>query len=200
MENNYNETDAAIFIHRYISAQMQQKYTVEQIEYLLELVYEYYETADDDENSIGVNIMKMTSYINQNINATVCSPIKYREAIMILDADNAYMESIGILEEENSDDDDNVHIEDVSNGVYSLLPQNVRNRYDIDDIVTVLCIEYNYIVNTLDNEDIDEDEMCEYIQQNAADSGIEISIDDIQDILNAELSFLYDNDNTDDNC
>ncbi|MDR1198564.1 MAG: hypothetical protein LBK94_06080 [Prevotellaceae bacterium] len=198
MENNYNETDAALFIHRHISAQMQQKYTIEQIEYLLDLVYEYYETANDDENSIGVNIMKMASHINQNIDTAVCSPIKYKEVIMILDADNAYMDSIGIPEEDNADDDDNMHIEEVSNGVYSLLPQNIKSRYDIDDIVTVLCIEYSYIVNTLDIEDINEDEMCEYIQQNAADSGIEISTGDIQDILNAEVSFLYDD--MDNNC
>ncbi|MDR0419997.1 MAG: hypothetical protein LBH30_00875 [Prevotellaceae bacterium] len=183
-ENNYSEVDAAIFVHSYISPQMQQKYNIEQTEYLLDMVYEYYDTIDEIEENIGVNIMKMTSFINQNIDISICSPIRHRETGMLLDADNAYMESIGI-HEENDLTDENMSIEEVSNGVYALLPQKMKDRYEIDDIFTVICVEYAYLM-----ESEFEGEMYEYIQQHAADNGVKISIIDIQNILNAELYFL----------
>ncbi|MDR2651223.1 MAG: hypothetical protein LBC68_02760 [Prevotellaceae bacterium] len=194
MENNYNETDAAIFAHKYLSPQMQQKYTVAQIEYLLDLIYEYYDANDDDKNDTDINIVEMTAFINQNISKNYCSPIGYGELEELLNADNAYMESIGLFEPENNvdsfDGDDIVNIENIIDDVYALLPQDLKDKYKIDDVFDVLCMECSYINNTYLSEEIDEDEMCEYIQQNAYDKDIEISIEDIKSILTIESSFL----------
>ncbi|MDR2125423.1 MAG: hypothetical protein LBP63_01160 [Prevotellaceae bacterium] len=193
MENNYNETDAAVFIHKHLSSQMQQKYTTEQIEYLLDLVYEYYDTIDDDGNDTDVNIVEMTAFINQNVRNNFCSPIEYKEVEDLLNADNAYMESIGIFEPENNacsfDNDDIVSMENIIDDVYALLPEHIKNRYGKDNVFDILCMECNYINNT-DYEEIDEDEMCEYIQQNAAEKDMEISVEDIKNILDVESSFL----------
>ncbi|MDR2065091.1 MAG: hypothetical protein LBP85_05215 [Prevotellaceae bacterium] len=193
MENNYNETDAAIFAHKHVSFPMQQKYTTAQIEYLLDLVYEYYDAIDNDANGVDVNIVEMTSFINQNISKNFCSPIGYKELEELLNADNAYMESIGLLEPENNIDffenEDIVSIENIIDDIYALLPQGIKDRYGMDDIFDVLCMECNYL-NSIDYEGINEDEMCEYIQQNASDKDIEISIDDIKNILSVEASFL----------
>ncbi|MDR2293523.1 MAG: hypothetical protein LBE11_08640 [Prevotellaceae bacterium] len=193
MEDNYNETDAAIFVHKYISLPMQQKYTTAQIEYLLDLVYEYYEVIDSNENGIGVNIVEMTTFINQNISKNFCSPIKYNELEELLNADNAYMGNIGIFTAENNidfiDTEDIVKAENIIDDVYALLPQNIKSRYTIGDVFDVLCMECDY-VNNVGDEEIDEDEICEYIQQNAADKDVEISIEDIKSILAVEASFL----------
>jgi hypothetical protein len=117
---------------------------------------------------------------------------------MILSADNAYMKSLGILDDDDSDDD--MNMEDLSNSIYAMLPHSIKSQYGIDDIFTVLYMELNYIISTDDADEINEAEMYKYIQQNAADNGIEISIDDIQGILDMELSYLndYDDENDED--
>jgi hypothetical protein len=107
---------------------------------------------------------------------------------MILSADNAYMKSLEILDDDDSDDD--MNMEDLSNSIYAMLPHSIKSRYGIDDIFTVLYMELNYIISTDDADEINEAEMYKYIQQNAADNGIEISIDDIITILNIESSFI----------
>ncbi|MDR0755089.1 MAG: hypothetical protein LBF04_06850 [Prevotellaceae bacterium] len=193
MENNYNETDAAIFVHKYVSLPTQQKYTPAQIEYLLDLIYEYYDVTDNDGNGTDINVVEMISFINKNISKDFCSPIGYKEIEELLNADNAYMESIGIFESEISvdcfDGEDLISIENIIDDIYALLPQNIKYRYKKDDVFDVLCMECDY-VNHIETEEIDEDEMCEYIQQSAADKDIEISIEDIKSILTIEASFL----------
>jgi hypothetical protein len=193
MENNYNETNAAIFAHQHVSLPMQQKYTTAQIEYLLDLIYEYYDATDDDVNSIAVNIVEMSSFINQNISKNFCSPIGYKELEELLNADNAYMESIGIFEPEKNieffENEDVVSMENIIDDVYALLPQHLKDRYGIDDVFDMLCMECIYL-NNIESEEVDEDEMCEYIQQNAFDKDIEISMDDIKNILTVEATFL----------
>ncbi|MDR1553647.1 MAG: hypothetical protein LBS69_09335 [Prevotellaceae bacterium] len=193
MENNYNETDAAIFAHKHVSSQMQQKYTVAQIEYLLDLVYEYYDATDNDENDNGINIVEITAFINQNISKNFCSPISYRELEELLNADNAYMESAGLIEPESNidsfDDEDTVNIGNIIDDVYALLPQDLKDRYDIDVVFAVFCMECCYI-NEIGSDEIDEDEMYEYIQQNAYDNDMEISLEDIKSILTTESLFL----------
>jgi hypothetical protein len=185
MEVNYNETDAAIFAHKYISQQLKKKYNIEQIEYLLDLVIDYYNTIYDGNgngNDIDVNIVEMTAFINKNIRNNFCRPIKYKEVKELLNADNAYMESIGLIEPEDDTDSFVREVTQMLDEYYDSLPQNIKDRYGIDDFIELLTIESDYI-NNADSEEIDKDEMCKYIQQNAADRDIKISIEEIKAIL-----------------
>jgi hypothetical protein len=197
MEINYNETNAAIFAHENISSPMQQKYSIDQLGYLLDLVYEYYESIDtDEENDTDINIVEMTSFINSNISKNFCKPITHKELEELLLADNAYMESIGLLEPETEDeaedlddDDDVVNIDAVVDEIYVLLPEDLKSKYKTDDVYAVLCIECDYL-NECETEEVDEAEMYKYIQENAAEEDIKISIEEIKTILAIEAKFL----------
>ncbi|MDR3227269.1 MAG: hypothetical protein LBT56_06320 [Prevotellaceae bacterium] len=190
MESNYNETDAAIFAHKQVSKQMQQKYSIDQIEYLFDLVSEYYEDSEDDSN--GVNLLKMTAFINTNISKNFCEPITCSELEKLLKADNKYMESIGIIEveDENTADDENaVNIDEIVDELYNLITENLKKKYKTEDIYEILCIECDYL-NSLESDEIDETKLYKYIQQQAADGDIKISIDEIKQILAIESQFL----------
>jgi hypothetical protein len=186
MENFYNETDAAIYAHKNISTEMQKKYTIEQIEYLLDLVYEYYESFETEIEE--TNVTELTTYINANIKQQYCKPITHTELAQLLDADNLYMESIGLIEpEENAED--LVYIHNIINDIYPCLSDNLKIKYTKDNIYVIILREWEYLDVT---DDVDEIELYKYIQKKTAMEGINISIDDIEEILLAEENFLLE--------
>jgi hypothetical protein len=194
MEISYNETNAAIFAHEHVSSQIQQKYSIDQLGHLLDLVYEYYESIDTEEedNDTNINIVEMTAFINENIDKSFCEPIDSKELEELLHADNAYMESIGLLEPENEDFDDNgdiVNIDAVVDEIYALLPDTIKEKHKTEDIYAILCIECDYL-NECETEEVDDTEMHKYIQENAANEDIKISTEDIKIILSIEAAFL----------
>lgn len=182
---NYNETDAAAFVHENVLPAIKAKYTVDQIEYLLDLIYEYYESAETDSET---DIMEMTAYINANIKQNYCMPVTHEEIAQLLDADNLYMESIGLIEPEQNDDD-LVYLHKIINDIYMSLSDELKKKYTKDDIYVIILIEWDYLDAT---EDTDETEMYSYIQQKATEKGISISIDEIEEIAIAEENFLLE--------
>ncbi|MDR3285998.1 MAG: hypothetical protein LBT27_00970 [Prevotellaceae bacterium] len=186
MISNYREADAAIFAHKHISKQMQQKYSISQIEYLLDLVFEYCEGLDNKSNSI--NLLKMTAVINKNIRKKFCEQITCSDLKELLDADNKYMESIGLIEVE--DDSDNfIDIDEIIDKVYNLLTENLKKKYKIEDVYEVLCKEDDYL-SDLESDDIDETKLYKYIQQQVAAEDMKISITEIKQILAIESQIL----------
>lgn len=183
METNYNEVDAAIFAHKHISPPMKKKYTKDQIEYLLDLVYEYYEAVEGEPET---NVLKLMSHINANIKHDYCAQITREEIIQLLEADNLYMESIGLIEPEEKDED-LVYIDKIINDIYSLLSADLKEKYTKDDVYLIILLEWEYFER---NEHIDETEMYKHIQQEAANERLNISIEEIEKILSIEADFL----------
>ena len=188
MEENYNETDAAIFVHKSITQQMQQKYTIDQIEYLLDLVYEYCESDETEtEANAEINLTELTSYINANIKNKYCKPITHEEVFLLLEADNLYMESIGLISPEEKTDY-LTHIFQKINELYSVLSDELKNKYTQDDIYMIIILYWEYLEAT--EEDIDETKMYKHIQREAAERGITISIEVIEEILTVTEDFF----------
>ena len=186
MGTNYNETDAAIFAHKNISPEMQKKYTVDQIEYLLDLVYEYYESFETELEE--TNVTELTAYINANIQNNYCEQITQYELAELLEADNLYMESIGLIEPEENEDD-LIYIHDIINNIYASLSDDLKKKYTKADVYKIISIEWEYL-DAMD--DADETEMYKHILRKTQGEGINISIVEIEEILIAEENFLLE--------
>jgi hypothetical protein len=184
MEVNYNETDAAIYAHQNISPEMQKKYTIDQIEYLLDLVYEYYESFETQPEE--TDVPELAAYINANIKDNYCEPIMPHELFELLEADNLYMESIGLIEPEEGDEG-LMYLRELTNEVHDSLSDELKKKYTIADIFGILYSEWEYIDA---NGDTDETEICKHIQQKAAAEGINIPAEDIEAILHVETEFF----------
>ncbi|MDR1984304.1 MAG: hypothetical protein LBQ28_05710 [Prevotellaceae bacterium] len=191
MEKNYNETDAAIFVQKHVSPQIRQKYSTDKIGYLLDLVYEYYDSVDVGDD--GISIIEITTFVNKNIKNNFCKPITHQELVQLLDADDLYKESIGLIEAQNdaeNSEDYFVNIEDIIDDVYKLLPNDLKDKYTSDDIFVILCIESEYICDS-PKEEIDENVILEHIMKKAKETiAKEISLDEIKQILSTEYHFL----------
>jgi hypothetical protein len=185
MEATYNETDAAIYAHKNISLEMQKKYSIDQIEYLFDLVYECYESVDDETET---DIMKILSYVNTNIKDNYCEPITLDELVQLLEADNLYMESIGLLTPEETDED-LVYIHNIINDVYMLLSDDLKKKYTKEDVYMIILIDWDYLEG---NEDADETEEYKHIQEEMQNEGINISTEEIEEILTVVENFLVE--------
>jgi hypothetical protein len=97
-------------------------------------------------------------------------------------------------------------IEAAADVVWELIPSELKSRYVLDDIKTILELIQDYLDNVVNNQDdseykipsgypidIDGKAMIAYIISKAADMELDISEDDLQEIFEAEFEYLYRN-------
>jgi len=103
---------------------------------------------------------------------------------------------------ENDDNSDNKFYYDTDEAtevVWKNIPQNLRDKFDYDDINFILELEFNYLdsIGIMVDEDedypicdypvdINQDEMEKYIVTNAIKNDILLTYDELGDILDAE--------------
>lgn len=109
MNNNndliqYDEEDAVKYIQNYLPQEMKGKYTNDEINYIIDIVYDYYDengfmnedTAEDavvdiDEDEIVAYVLKYTK--KEKINNFIAEEIAF-----IIQGELAYCDSIGVFE------------------------------------------------------------------------------------------------------
>lgn len=180
---NYNEEDAIKYIHEHISKDLQKRYDLNAIGYILDIVYEYYEIVEEDGKEDDViNIEEMLAFVNASLFESNMDKLTEEELKEILMADNAYMDSI---DPDGAEDVVNLDVE-VEN-IYNELPENIRKKYSLEDVYLILCIEADYIA---DNDMVNEDALREYIIDEAKGEDLEIGLDDLNKILAVEAKVL----------
>ena len=182
---NYNEADAIKYIHEHISSNLQKRYDENTIGFILDIVYEYYEIIEEDDEKKDeevVNLEEMLAFVNASMNESELETLSEEELKEILMADNAYMDSI---DPDGAEDVVNLDVE-VEN-IYNALPDNIKEKYSLEDIYLILCIEADYIA---DNDMINEDHLREAIIEEAAEEDLEITLDDLNKILAVEAKVL----------
>lgn len=100
----YDEDDAVKFIQNYLPQELKQKYTDDEINYIIDIVYEYYEEKgfmddDTDENSIvDIDEDEIVEYVLKNTKKDKIKDFPAEDISFIIQGELAYCDSIGIFE------------------------------------------------------------------------------------------------------
>lgn len=100
----YDEDDAVKFIQNYLPQELKQKYTDDEINYIIDIVYEYYEEKgfmddDTDENSIvDIDEDEIVEYVLKNTKKDKIKNFPAEDISFIIQGELAYCDSIGIFE------------------------------------------------------------------------------------------------------
>lgn len=189
VNKSYNEADAAAFVKKETADSLKGAYELDDIACILDLIYEYYESIEDEmtENpDMLVNVEAMGTFINEQLKESNMRELAAVELESILMADNAYMDSIGMNE-----DEDVVNLDEVIDELYVKLPAEIRKKYNEDEVYSILCFEADYHDA---NEFIDIDDMRTYILNRATKEGLDIDIETLMVILKMESELLGEED------
>ncbi len=100
----YDEDDALKFIQNYIPQEIKGKFTNDEITYIIDIVYEYYDEKgfmndDTEEDSIvDIDEEEIVSYVLKNTKKDKINNFSADEIAFIIQGELAYCDSIGIFE------------------------------------------------------------------------------------------------------
>ncbi len=100
----YDEDDAVKFIQNYIPQEIKGKFTNDEITYIIDIVYEYYDEKgfmndDTEEDSIvDIDEEEIVSYVLKNTKKDKINNFSADEIAFIIQGELAYCDSIGIFE------------------------------------------------------------------------------------------------------
>ncbi|MGL5787172.1 MAG: hypothetical protein ACRCX4_10190 [Bacteroidales bacterium] len=98
----YDDEESLKFIKNYLPQDMKEKFTNDDICYIVDLIYEYFETsgvfnADDDEE-IEIDENKLVEYVVKNAKKDKVADFDPEEVIFVIRGELDYCESIGMFE------------------------------------------------------------------------------------------------------
>jgi hypothetical protein len=100
----YDEDDAVKYIQNYLPQDVKGKYSNDEINYIIDIVYEFYEEKgfmdDDSEGEVLVDIDEdeIVSYVLKNTKKDKINNFSAEDISFIIQGELAYCESIGIFE------------------------------------------------------------------------------------------------------
>lgn len=100
----YDEDDAVKYIQNYLPQEVKGKYSSDEINYIIDIVYEFYEEKgymdeDADENVIvDIDEDEIVSYVLKNTKKDKINNFSAEDIYFIIQGEIAYCESLGIFE------------------------------------------------------------------------------------------------------
>jgi hypothetical protein len=100
----YDEDDAVKYIQNYLPQEVKGKYTDDEINYIIDIVYDFYDEKgfmDDekDENSVvNIDEDEMIAYVLKNTKKDKVGSFLSEDIAFIIRGELAYCESIGVFE------------------------------------------------------------------------------------------------------
>lgn len=100
----YDEEDAVKFIQNYIPQEIKGKFTDDEINYIIDIVYDYYDEKgfmndDTDENSlVDIDEDEIVAYVLKYTKKDKINNFSPDEIAFIIQGELAYCDSIGIFE------------------------------------------------------------------------------------------------------
>lgn len=100
----YDEEDAVKFIQNYLPQEIKGKYTNDEINYIIDIVYDYYDEKgfmdDDTDEALVVDIDEdeIIAYVLKNTKKDKINDFSSEDIAFIIQGELAYCDSIGIFE------------------------------------------------------------------------------------------------------
>lgn len=101
----YDEDDAVKYIQNYIPQEIKGKYSNDEINYIIDIVYDYYEDKGimnendtDDDSIVDIDEDEIIAYVLKNTKKDKIKDFTSEDIAFIIQGELAYCESIGIFE------------------------------------------------------------------------------------------------------
>lgn len=100
----YDEDDAVKFIQNYLPQEMKETTSADDINYIIDIVYDFYESKgllddnEDDNSTIEIDEDEMMEYIMKSVRKDKYKKISDDEVLAIVQGELAYCDSLGIFE------------------------------------------------------------------------------------------------------
>jgi hypothetical protein len=100
---NYDEDEAVRFIQKQLPQEMQGKFTDDEINYVIDVVYDFYEDkgflADtDDDATVEIDEEELIKYVLKSIKKDKIKPFSEEEVTYIIQGELDYCDSLNIFE------------------------------------------------------------------------------------------------------
>jgi hypothetical protein len=98
---NYDEDAAILYIRNQLPQEMKEKFSDDDLNYLVDLIYEFYEEKgylSEEETEVDIDLDELTSYVIKNAKKDKVGVYAEDEIHFIVDAEIAYCDSLGIFE------------------------------------------------------------------------------------------------------
>lgn len=100
----YDEDDAVKFIQNYLPQELKNKFTNDEINYVIDIIYEFYEKKGlldenvSDDEAIEIDEDELIEYVLKNTKKDKLSSFTAEEVTFIIQGELAYCESINMFE------------------------------------------------------------------------------------------------------
>lgn len=98
----YDEDEAVAFIRNFLPQELKPKFSDDDLNYIIDLIYEYYEREgllnDDNEDAVEVDLDDLTAFVVKNAMKDKVGKYTDEEIRFIVDGEIAYCETLGIFE------------------------------------------------------------------------------------------------------
>lgn len=100
----YDEEDAVKFIQNYLPQEMKGKYTNDEINYIVDVVYDYYDEKGfmddetDEESLVDIDEDEIVAYVLKNTRKDKINNFSSEDISFIIQGELAYCDSLGIFE------------------------------------------------------------------------------------------------------
>lgn len=100
----YDEDEAVKYIQNYLPQEMKGKYSSDEINYIIDVIYDFYEDKGfmkdsvDEDSIVDIDEDEMVEYVLKNTKKDKINNFEAEEIAFIIQAELAYCESIGMFE------------------------------------------------------------------------------------------------------
>jgi len=97
----YDDDAAILFIRNQLPQEIKGKFSDDELNYIVDLIYEYYDTKgllNENDNEVEVDLDDLTDFVISNAKKDKMGSFNENEIQFIVDGEIAYCESLGIFE------------------------------------------------------------------------------------------------------
>ena len=97
----YDDDEAIKFIRNQIPQELKEKFSDDDLNYLVDLIYEFYEDKgflNDDDTEVDIDLDELTAYVVKNAKKDKVGVYTEEEISFVVDAEIAYCDSLGVFE------------------------------------------------------------------------------------------------------
>lgn len=98
----YDEDDSVKFIQNYLPQELKGKFSDDDINYIVDLIYDYYESNgmlnDDDDEEVEIDEDEVVSYVVKNAQKDGVGKFKPEEIAFIVQGELEYCDSINMFD------------------------------------------------------------------------------------------------------
>jgi len=98
---NYDEDEAILFIRNQLPQELKEKFSDDDLNYLVDLIYEFYEEKGfltEEETEVDIDLDELTAYVIKNAKKDKVGIYTEDEIHFVVDAEIEYCDSLGMFE------------------------------------------------------------------------------------------------------